>query len=474
MNVYVVYFRERWGRCLFFMGWLLLPDKAGGQVDTLRTVTVSDVCLEGNYRTREYIVFRELALQRGDTIPLHQLAGLLEIDRRKVVNTNLFISVEAQPEFSEDSATVQINLLLKERWYFLGVPVFQLADRNFNEWWYDRNRDFRRITYGGYLSYGNVTGRGDRLRALVELGFIPKYELSYSIPYIDRKMRLGLIGGVSYSTNKSLPFQTWNDKLDFLNSEAITRRRFYTFLAGTYRSRFYGYHSLDLRWNSATVADTVLRLNPRYLSEGNTQQFFQLTYSYSYDKRDIGQYPLRGHLFTIQASKRGLLPGDDVNQGYLYGVFKQYVPLSEKWYFNTTLRLRTAFPAKHPYVNMVGLGYRLDLVRGYELYVIDGQHYGLSQNELKYKLFDIKKTFQWLPRQFGTIPLAVYINSFGDLGYIRNPYPEWSNSKLSNRLLAGTGVGLDLVTFYNMVYRLNYTFNSEGEQRLFFVVAREF
>jgi outer membrane protein assembly factor BamA len=459
---------------LVFLGLIGAVD-ALASADSTRTSVVRKIVLEGNERTKDPIIFRELSITSGDTVPITALKELLEIDRRKVVNTNLFVTVTFDPEFSIDSSFVDLHLKMKERWYIFGLPVFQLADRNFNEWWYDRNRDFSRITYGAYISHNNVSGRNDRLRALIELGFVPKYEISYSVPYVDRKMKVGLTGGASYITNKSLPFRTWNDKLDYMPSESITRRRFYFFVSPTYRSKFYGFHSMDLRWVHTAIADTVLVRNPNYMFEGQTKQrYFQLTYTYNFNKRDIGQYPLRGFNLSFQASKRGLFSGDNVDQGYVYGVYRHFFPLSKRFFFNTGFRGRAAFPGKLPYANMVGLGYRLDLVRGYELYVIDGQHYALLQNELKYRFFDIQKTISWLPRQFGTIPMALYLNAFADAGYIRNKYPEWSNSRLGNKLLGGAGLGLDFVTFYNLVYRLNYTLIAEKERRFFFSVAREF
>lgn len=460
---------------ILIVAGIFLARQARAQADSTRTTVVREIFLEGNFRTRQPIIFRELALSAGDTVRLSELPGLLETDRRKVINTNLFVTVNFETEFSADSSFVDLRLKMKERWYIFGLPVFQLADRNFNEWWYDRNRDFSRITYGAYISHNNVSGRNDRLRLLVELGFVPKYEISYTFPYIDRKMKVGLSGGASYITNKALAFRTWNDKLDFMPGENITRRRFYVYLSPFYRSRFYGFHTMDLRWVNTTIADTVLTRNPNYLFDGETRQrYFQLTYTYNFNKRDIGQYPLRGFNVVFQASKRGVLPGDDVNQGYVYGIYRHFFPLGGKFFFNSGVRLRASFPGKIPYVNMVGLGYRLDLVRGYELNVVDGQHYGVFQNELKYRLFETEKTIKWLPRQFGTIPLALYLNTYADAGYINNSVPEWSNSRLANKLLAGAGIGLDFVTFYNLVYRLNYSFTAEKERRLFFSVAREF
>jgi len=457
---------------LLYTGSLLAQTPA----DSISHVILGNISVEGNLRTRTSIITRELSIKTGDTIRTNLLAETLEIDRRKVVNTNLFVVVEMIPETSADSVHINIRVVVKERWYFIATPVFQLADRNFNEWWYDRNRDFSRTIYGVYLSYGNVSGRADKLRVLAEFGFIPKFEVSYSLPYLDKAQKTGITVGASYSSNKTMAYRTWRDKLSYLNSEDINKKRFYSFVTLTRRNKYYTFHSLDLRWSSTQITDTIARLNPNYFLKGRTEQtYFQLTYSFSYDRRDNFQYPLRGKAGGIQFSKIGLLPSDKINQAYIYGSYKQFFQLSERFFANSGVKVRVSAPKKQPYLQTIGLGYRNDLVRGYELYVVDGQDYGLIKNELKYKIFSTQKHVSWIPvRQFNTIPLAAYLNTFADAAYVRNSYPEFSNTRLGNKLIYGAGAGLDVVTFYNIVARFNLTINGKGERRFFFNIAREF
>jgi outer membrane protein assembly factor BamA len=439
-------------------------------------VIIGNVIVEGNIRTRENIILREMSIESGDTIASSHLPEQIEIDRRKVVNTNLFITVDILTQPNADSLRTDLRIIVKERWYLIVFPVFDIADRNFNEWWYDRNRDLRRTTYGVYMSYGNVTGRNDKLRFLAEFGFIPKFDISYSLPYIDKAQKTGITIGGSYSLNKSMAFRTWNDKLDFINSESINRERHYAFVNLTRRNKYYTFHSLDLRFSHANISDTIAKLNPNYLLNGRTvQNFFQLSYAYTYDKRDNVQYPLRGQAAGMLISKLGLLPSDDINQFYFYGTYRKFIPISKRWYANTGLRFRVSAPKRQPYLQTVGLGYRNDLVRGYELYVIDGQDYALTKNEIKFKLFSLQKHLSWIPiRQFNTIPLAAYLNTFADAGYVFNKYSELSNTRLGNTMLFGAGTGLDVVTFYNIVARMNITFNAKGEHRFFFNIFREF
>ncbi|MCE6992287.1 BamA/TamA family outer membrane protein [Dyadobacter sp. CY323] len=464
--------------CLFVI-FLIIAGYAHGQIvtaDSSGLLVIGDVRVEGNHRTRSGIILREMAIKTGDTLTTAALKEQLEIDRRKVVNTNLFVTVELLTQANVDSVRTDIRIVVKERWYFIFLPVFQLADRNFNEWWYERKRDLSRTTYGVYLSYGNVTGRADKLRFLAEFGFIPKFELAYSLPYLDKAQKTGITIGTSYSLNKTTAFRTWRDKLQYFNSEEVNRERFSAYVALSRRNKYYTFHSVDLRWSHGNISDTIATLNPNYfLDSKKKQEYFQLTYTFSYDKRDNVQYALSGQTAGIQVSKSGLLPSDDINMLYFYGSVRKYVPLGKKFFFNTGFRGRVSFPKRQPYQQTVGLGYRNDLVRGYELYVVDGQDYGLIKNELKYRLFSTQKHLSFIPiRQFNTIPLAVYLNTFADAGYVKNHYPEFSNTRLGNSMLYGAGAGLDIVTFYNIVTRFNFTLNGKGEKRFFFNVAREF
>ena len=458
---------------------LTLAGKAAGQSLSVRpdsALVIGDIIIEGNNKTRAGIIFREMAVKSGDTLTGATIQKALEIDRRKIINTNLFVTVEMLTGTNPDSVRTDIRVIVKERWYFIVLPVFQLADRNFNEWWYDRNRDLKRTIYGVYLSYGNVTGRADKLRFIAEFGFIPKFEVAYSLPYIDKAQKTGITVGSSYSTNKTMAFRTWNDKLDYLSSESVNKERFYSYVTLTRRNKYYTFHSVDLRYSYGKISDTIAVLNPNYLLKGRTvQKYFQLTYSFSYDKRDNTQYPLLGQSGAVQFSKIGLLPSDHIDQAYFYGSFRKYIPISKRWYANTGIRTRLSIPKRQPYLQTIGLGYRNDLVRGYELYVVDGQDYALFKSEIKYKLFSIQKHFSWIPvKQFNTVPLAAYINTFADAGYVWNSYPEFSNTRLANSLLYGAGTGVDFVSFYNIVARFNININAQGDRRFFFNIAREF
>ena len=473
----------KWLHVFLIVSGLLLffqPGFAVAPVDSVQKVVVRSITLRGNYRTRDRIILREMTLHVGDSVRLADLPDRIAWDQRNINNTTLFVTVDAETQLtpaadSTEAAQLDLTILMKERWYLIAYPVFDLADRNFNEWWYDRGHDFRRTIYGGRLSYRNVTGTNDRLQMAVELGFLKRIGLSYSKPYIDRAQKIGLRVDLSYQTNKEIPYRTLADKWVFVKSEDDLRERAYAAVMLTHRRGLYHYHALDTRYTRTTIADTIARLNPDYFLDGRTrQQFLSLSYSYRYDRRDNVIYPLRGTLFSGIVGVAGLLPSDNFHFLEASLAITRYWPLGGRFYGAGSLRGRSTWPTRQPYFNLRGLGNSVDMVRGYELYVVDGQRTAVWRNSLRYQLFDVRKQINWLHvRQFNTVPISAYITAFGDAGYVSSTVAEQYQSQLANRLLVGTGLSLDVVTFYNLVMRFSGSINGQGKTGFFFNLAQE-
>ena len=438
-------------------------------------VVVQHIQLLGNQKTDDRIILRELDIHEGDTLRKADLAERLEKDRRKVFNTNLFLSVKLSLT-NQTTQTADLQVEIKEQWYIFPFPVFRFADRNINEWLFQRGADLRRSIYGVNFRHRNFRGKAEELRVNLEFGFAQFLEFFYRIPYLDKSQKTGITFGVSYSDTKNLAYRTDLDKLTYLKSDDVLRKRFYTNVLLRRRNKFYDFQYLELRYSRNQITDTVLKINPNYFLDGRkTQQFLQLSYSYIHDFRDKAQYPLRGHYLLLQANKYGLLPSDDLNQLDLIARHSIYHPLGKKWYFQTTAGGKLSFPQRQPFLQTRGLGYGQDLVRGYELYAIDGQSYAYLRNTLRWQWIDKTFDLKFLKiSQFNKFPLEVFPNIFADAGQVWNHYPELTNTKLGNKFLLGGGVGLDLVMWYNAVMRLNYSFNAEGESGFRFNLLREF
>jgi hypothetical protein len=60
--------------------------------------------------------------------------------------------------------------------------------------------------------------------------------------------------------------------------------------------------------------------------------------------------------------------------------------------------------------------------------------------------------------QFNTIPFYSYLNLFFDAAYVEDRY-FYTNNFLNNRWIYGYGIGLDFITYYDLVFRIEFAIN---------------
>lgn len=430
---------------------------------------IQEITYQGNKRTKERIIQRELDFAIGDTIAISDTAARFEQNRNKIFNTSLFTHVHFNVEKLESNRCV-ITVEVNERWYIWPYPIFELADRNFSEWATDRNKDPSRVNYGIRFTYDNFRGRKEELKIILQTGFTNKYELFYTLPYLNKAQTIGAKFFIHYSTNKDVAFRSNQHKLQYLDSEDILRERFYTGADITLRPNFYESHLASLKFYRTTIADTVSDLNPDYFLKGRKKQLFlQLDYRYTIDKRDIQYYPTSGYFIKGEFQKLGLGIFGDLNQTVLKGTLAKYWLLHKKVSLATINHTKFSFPTKQPYFNQQGLGWGQQFVRGYELYVVDGQSYYLNRTSLKFRVLHLPDFENRLipAKQFRKAPFSVYLKAHADYGYVVDNTVNPINSTLSNRALYGWGPGIDIITYYDIVWRFEYSFNSIGESRFF-------
>jgi outer membrane protein assembly factor BamA len=455
---------------LLFLLFITIAESAKAQF-----VIVDSVIFKGNEKTRDNILRRELDLHSGDTVQVAELDARLEFNRRKLNNTNLFIWVKGDYHQNKPEH-IQITYEFLEQWYLLGYPIFQLADRNLNEWW-SRGHSFSRTIYGTHFIHNNFRGRNERLSFKAETGFTQRLELGYSNPYIDPKKTLGIGAAISYTTNKNLAVRTRNDTLQILSSDKILRERWSGAFSLRKRIKFYDFHFAEIRYSHSVVSDTIRLLNPTYYYKGsNEQNFLQLTYAYSYDFRDYAPYPLRGKKIDFAYNYFGILAQDNLNYWDLRASIAYFFDLGSNFFITTSWKGKLTQENRNiPYANLQALGYGNDNVRGYELNVIDGTNYLLSKNTFKYQLYNKVIPIRFIPyKQFNQVPLAIYPTVFFDFAYVYQANPELTNSRFSNRWIYGMGLGFDIVTYYNFVCKLGVPVINSGKSGLVVSIGREF
>jgi hypothetical protein len=121
----------------------------------------------------------------------------------------------------------------------------------------------------------------------------------------------------------------------------------------------------------------------------------------------------------------------------------------------------------HPYFLNYGMGYGREFVRGYEYYVVDGQNFGILKTDFKFAIVPQRvSVLKFIPTEkFNKIPWAVYLSLFNDFGYVSGDAANGND--LQNTIMWGYGAGINLVTYYDIVWRIEYSFNQKGEGGFF-------
>lgn len=373
-------------------------------VDSLqnRILFLENIQIKGNRKTKKRIITREIDLQTNVSYTFKELKELIKLDENKIFNTGLFNSVKAEIEFANNSEnSVNVVFFVEERWYIWPSIIFKLADRNFSDWLFNQDAATDRFEYGFKFDQFNVRGLNEKLSAMAQFGFKRRFYFGYNIPYLNKDQTFGMGMNFSFSELDQIDYSNVNDKRLFIDADSIfgddsdrqiISNTLTSSLFFNYRESYYNTHSIRLTYSRTTILEEVLQFNENYLGrDGELEQdYFGLTYIFRRDFRDRNNYPLKGFLIDARLSKIGLGIFNDINQGNAQGHVSYYKPLKYNFNIASSFTGYTSYPRFQPYNNLQGLGFANNLLKGYELYVIQGQHYVMNKTELKKKYSQLK------------------------------------------------------------------------------------
>ncbi len=431
-------------------------------------VVVNSLHFSGNTFTREEVITRELLFLPGDTLGGEALQRKLSESRQNLMNTGLFNFVEITVE-EQAFPLLNVHISFVERWNIWPLPVVELDEPNLNQWLEDP--DFKSFNYGINLLMSNLTGRNERVSLLAKTGNVQSINLQLTTPYFDHRQVFRW--GMRYSLHRSKrrAYATEDNQQLFVRlSDTFLSTEYLLATRLDIRPRFYTIHSLDVAYHYHNYADTLLTLNPRFGPLGNRRfSFMSLAYSFRHDRRDIMAYPLEGFLAEGSIRRKGIWGLESMDVTTIRGTFKHYVPLVDRWYAAWSLTGKWSEGSTLSYFDQEGLGFTRSLVRGYEPYVIDGHKYLIVKSNIKYNLLPERVTeIPFIPTEkLSRIHYAIYLNFFVDAGTINDRHYTEGNT-LANKWLGGSGLGIDLHTYYDKVLRCEFSVNRHGEAGVFF------
>jgi outer membrane protein assembly factor BamA len=435
---------------------------------------IKSIEITGNKRTNSKIIHRELTFKLGETINSSEIENHINRSRNNLINASLFNHVSIY--FVVDSTKYLANselpieaevfILLEERLNITGNILLNFEERNFNEWL--ENKSLEKFTYGGELVLKNFRGRKERLSVGFTTGFNDQLSVKYIVPYIDKKHNYGL--GISFNTfydhNKS--YTTEDHKQIWLNQDNSYAIKGHNLnLQITKRTGIHNLFRFYAQYNRTHFSDTLLTLNPEFIVPRiKDLQYLTFSILFKIDHRDYIHYPLEGYYFDCEIihNTNTVFSKNTLTTLSIKPIFRKYWKLDESLYFAGGITAKMRIDKNESWFFNRALGFGNDYVRGYESYVIDAQNFLVLKSNIKYNIIKqnhINLSFIPLPR-YNLIPYRFYLNFFADAGYSTDKYFT-ANNKLTNSLLAGYGLGLDFVTYYDRAFRFEVSRNKEKE-----------
>ncbi len=434
-------------------------------------VWVDSIAITGNRKTKDALILRELDFSYGDSIRIANLTDRLAANEKLLMNTGLFNLVKINiGQWNTDLQRIALEVEVVESWYIFPIPIFTLADRNFNQWWTEHKRSLSRVNYGLRFVYVNFTGNKDNLKLTLQGGYTRRVLLQYERPYVNRQKTLGITGRYFFDHRREYVYQTrFNRQQFFPNTDQINFKTNKAIISLHYRPRVQSFHELFMKFEDTRVSDDILDLNQDFFNGKTRLKFFELSYLYTRERRDSRFYALKGNYLEAQIQKEGIGIFDGLNKLNTSLLYAHYFPISRKINLEMRAKVKREWTRnQHPYYGLQALGFGEDFIRGYELYIIDGTDFVLSKNSLRFLLldhtFDLKRL---MPLQtYRIFPVMVWLTANTDLGAANN-YLYNQDNPFNNRLLTGFGLGLDIILYQKYVFQVEYSINHLNEKGLF-------
>ncbi|MCW3088155.1 MAG: hypothetical protein JWQ78_1541, partial [Sediminibacterium sp.] len=149
------------------------------------------------------------------------------------------------------------------------------------------------------------------------------------------------------------------------------------------------------------------------------------------------------------------------------------VPLSRTAFMHFEGLGMIKLPFTDYFVNQRLFGYGYFQMRGLEYNVVDGVAGASLKTTLHKEVFSFILRNPFPSKTHDRIPIRFFLKTYTDLGYSYAPNPRASNT-LNNTLLRTWGLGMDIVSIYDFVFKIEYSFNQLGRDGLYLQTRNDF
>lgn len=419
-----------WSPAALSQDFLKLPDTTSTEAPN----RILAIIVQGNDRTKEEIILREMTLQAGSRF--NEMEA--ERDRLRIQNLGIFNRVEI--DMVPTNTGVILVVTVTEMWYIFPYPII-----------FRNERDWSRISVGAGLLHNNFRGRREIIDFSFWLGFNPSIRLRYTNPWI--------LGDLKFYTTISL-FAKRVRNLTFtaVDSSVNENQIGFSWRIGK-RFGHFTFFDIKLGYKQLTFPSGV---TGQTLSPSGKDRLPQVGFSFTYDKRDLWEYAHRGHYVNIWAKKTGWF-GRTIDYVRYGAEVRKYIPIGP-----TTLAFRAATnlsEGRIPIYDQVHFGF-LTRIRGHFSLQRAGDNLLIGSAAFRFPIRKITY-HNWGPfqsmGQYGTnfrfgISAAVFV----DTGAIWLQDEDLDRDKF----ISGWGGGLHFFLPYQSLLRLEYGFNEDWDGQI--------
>ncbi len=397
------------------------------------SVVVDSIVIVGNDVTKNAVILRELTFNSGDVVT----SQILQFNQDRIYSLGLFTKVKLYLRKNDD-----LNILLiyvEESWYIYPVPFIELRDKDWNK-----------VSYGFDLVIKNFRGMNETLRARAAFGFDSNYFLYYDNPFLIRDEDIFFSSMLSYGNTKNkseIANSLHNDesfKQKIIGGQVQFGKRF----------GLYNRAGISIGFN---YIETPFFIKGISASNQRIDRTFSLGASYTFDTRDLAQFPKMGVYANGNITFKGL-GINNINYQIINIDFREYREIINdlivKWRFVS----RAAYGSLVPYYDYSFLGYG-ERIRGHYNQVLEGHFSYLGSVELNYPfLSDINISLNFIPivpKELLSYRIALYAELFADAGTARMKGTPVSLNDFSS----GYGGGLTLLVLPYNVLRAEFAFD---------------
>lgn len=406
--------------------------------------TVDSIKVWGNDETKDFVIIREMTLQR-DSLITHEA---IEYDQNRIYSLGLFNRVEMEIE-PTSGTSANLHVRVHERWYIYPFPIFGLKDR-----------DWSKVYYGVGLMHINFRGRNEKIFASFALGFDPWVSLSYKNSFLEPTGTYFLESGISYNRvrNRSTLLEQQVGEFDEEHySISLTAGKRVGIQHVLWAN--VGYRSVTTQEAGSPGIPAIVR----------TDNYPRASVGYMYDTRDLSEYPSYGRFASISMTKFNI-PSGDIDFIHLNADYRHYIPVTPS--FVMTGRVFTVLTAgkEPPSYEHVYFGYG-ERIRGHFKQIMEGENLAGISTELHYSLLaPVYVTVGFLPKEFSLWRFGITAAVFADAGtvWFRDQRVDWLNSP------SGYGGGLHFLLPFGIVFRTEYAWNELGKSEFIFDVGASY